>query len=91
MDSSFNWLKSVVLENRRMFDNAIRMMKMERKMYLWKYNVWQNNEKKCPEPSLLSEQDKLDRIEMLKKKKEKFPLFGMLGSIGVEILGGIRN
>ena len=74
MDASFNWLKSVVLENRRMFDNAIRMMKMDRKMYQWKYNIWQNGEKKCPEPHLLTDQDKLDRIEMLKQKKESFIL-----------------
>lgn len=74
MDASFNWLKSVVLENRRMFDNAIRMMKMDRKMFQWKYNIWQNGEKKCPEPHLLTDQDKLDRIEMLKQKKESFIL-----------------
>ena len=74
MDASFNWLKSVVLENRRMFDNSIRMMKMDRKMYQWKYNIWQNGEKKCPEPHLLTDQDKIDRIEMLKQKKESFIL-----------------
>lgn len=69
MDTSFNWLKSVVLENRNMFDNAIRMVKPGIEMMAWRFNLWDNDQKRCPEPYVLSESDKEERIKSIQVKK----------------------
>jgi len=71
-DSTFNWLKSLVLEERNMFSNAIRMLKPGVEMMAWKFNSWDNSGKKCPEPYLLTEEEKQQRVEQLSEKKEQF-------------------
>ncbi|CAG5082717.1 Oidioi.mRNA.OKI2018_I69.PAR.g10190.t1.cds [Oikopleura dioica] len=74
MDSSFNWLKSRCLENRKMFDNAIRMMKKDVPMVGWRYECWGNEEKRSPEAYDMSEEEKERRVSMLKEKKAKHVL-----------------
>ena len=74
MDSSFNWLKSRCLENRKMFDNAIRMMKKDVPMVGWRYECWGNDEKRSPEAYDMSEEEKERRVSMLKEKKAKHVL-----------------
>jgi len=71
MDHSFNWLKSRCLENRKMFDNSIRMIKKNIPMAGWKFEYWKDGSKRTPEPYDMTEDDKEIRISMLKEKKAK--------------------
>lgn len=71
MDASFNCLKSMVLEKRNMFENAIRMIKPGVQMTNWRFNLWDDDQKRCPEPYIFTEEEKTARIEALKVKKSE--------------------
>jgi len=79
MDASFNWLKSIVLENRNMFDNAIRMIKPGIEMKGWRFNFWDENQKRCPEPFSLTEEIKQEWNDIFSKLNVNFPNGSFLG------------